>query len=412
MASRITVTQKGRNLQKEMLKDTKFELPPILNLNLSQSREKTMTQATFPTMPDELDESATLADNPFNSTITYTRSGYFGPKKKKIITYPENLSKLRPRYYPNYLRLSAEDYPNAHFTILTPDHPLKHVNTSKTLASPKNPISNSVTPSETYNPPELTTPHKLPIKYTHHTIFPLTRPDRPIFLKTQINDSKLNETLGTPQNGASSPIKIETSDNLNMLTQTLHSKRFEGNSLRQQEFQRTMYLDKTIVSDSYSGKIVSKYDDKKLDRMKDRHRETQKEFMETLKLVDEKYKAKISKYEENQNEASDFLREWKRNEELITDIKKINANENERFKQRIKNMHTTKYTQVWRNFRKGGVTATKITKQPERKPASRKVTRKFTGEFHTGVSSKHNGSIEENPQNLADMQEILPQTIL
>lgn len=355
MASRITVTPKGYTVQKEIQTETKSQFPPLLNLNLLTQTERrtSVAKSPFRSARFATDESENLADNPFNSTITYTRCGYFGPKKKSAPN-EENLSKARPMYYPNYLQKSHEDYPNAHFKILTPDKPLRHLPPTHPKASLR--IDTNSDAASLLG--EAASTQRLPIKYVHHTIFPYTRKDTPSFLKTStdLSTHRVSSThnisqLNTPKQNIKIDVVVSdyTEKSIGLEKKFANSK-----SHRQEEFQKTMFMEKTIVSDYYSGKLLKKYDDQKLDRMKDRHLASQKNFYKTLRVLEDKYQRKLDSLHENMNTAPDFIKLMKKNEEEIIDAtNKMKSHEYARFRQRIDKIQREKYTGTWSRFHFG-----------------------------------------------------------
>lgn len=343
MVSRITVTQKGRSMQKDVNNESKGHLPALLSSNMFTSSSYKLFYS-----PNKNEKSGSQSgkDN-FGSTVN-SRSGYFGPKRTRQDSQ-ENLTRCRPNYYPNYLRRSPEDYPNSHFTILTADHALRHLT--------KNDASQTVSMSkedkaDSNNISVLASKRKLPIKYVHHTIFPYTHPDKPSFVNSHIIERKqspLNETHNY-SNTSGSPMRVINMDGEEEGTQNMRVRRSRVGQ-RQDDLQKTLFLDHTIVTDQYSGKIVKKYDDRKLNKMKDRHLETQQLFANTLSSIEFRYQRKVAKHEENMNEAPEFLREMKEKENLMDKIRKMQSNEDERYRQRLLGLQNKKYHKHWNQLR-------------------------------------------------------------
>ena len=368
MTSRITVTPRGVEAQKEIITEAKLQFPQLLNLKTASQTDYlspvvlSARSARFST-----DDPMNLTKYPSNRTNTDARGGSLGPRKK-ITSYGDNLTNTRPKYYPNYLRLSNEDYPNIHFKILTPEHPLRNLpeRYPKTQRSSTDHLIKSV------NLAESATKQELPIKYIHHTIFPYTRKDKPSFLKTEgslktprdsspYNSSPRNQSPRnfSPRNNsqANSPrqsLKIDImSDYVDK--SAVSGKKFADHAqTRQTEFQKKMFMNNMIITDYYSDKILKKYSNHQINRMKDRHFETQKKFLDTLKSVEHRYLEKLARIDERSNASPDFVREIKRDEkEIIESIEKQKNAENERLKQRISMFQKDKYKDMWNKFQHG-----------------------------------------------------------
>lgn len=356
MASRIIITQKGRTLQRELSSDphnrNKVEFTAIASASTG------FYSNNLPPSSPEWARSTKLSSTSqqFTSNVR-PRGGYFGPKKPTH-QVDDSLSQYKPPYYPNYLRRSPDEYPSAHFHILTPENTLKHARSVSSTITTKDKFYK---PKQAPIDPSVLTNKELPIRYVHHTVFPYTLPDRPSF--THSLTPAQSQSLFYSSNKSSN--NLETLPRSGLMNVDIFEDFPETSSPKQtrlEEFRRTMYSDNAMVTDHFSKRVVGKYDERKLNRMKEKHITMQKEFQGLLNTIEDKYQRKQAKVDENMNEAPEFLAEFKKKNTALESMTEMKNNANKRYLQRLHVVHEKKYKDTWEKF---GVKCNKLDSQSQ-----------------------------------------------
>lgn len=350
--SRIIVTQKGRETQKELSNEKQNRGRVVF------SPSPRSTQGSFRVKKSHQSLEKTNSETQFNTTVR-CRSGYFGPKK--LLKEARNsMANYKPPYYPNYLRKSQEDYPSSHFEILTPEKILKEARSNSHYLLPRKYSARKEETTE-HTEPSVLRDERLPMRYVHHTVFPYTLPDKPQFLKkTDSNAPSLRQTRASfydsnnpPQRHGSMAEISNRSININGHTlQDFHLSQMSFHKKsRVDEFQKTMYSqNNTIVSEHYSKQVVDKYDDGKLNKIKDKHSIVQRQFREMLDVIEEKWQKKARKVEENTNEVPEFQATMRKSRVVFETRDQNKINETLRLMERLNTIQSQKYSNLWQRF--------------------------------------------------------------